>query len=450
MNRFKHLFFFVAVFFPAMQIAIGQQARAVDSTKMGWSFGGLPVVAFDSDMGLQYGALLHAFDYGDGSLYPAYKYTIKGEWSRTTKGGGVNQLFFDSEHVLPGIRLTADLCYLTEKAMDFYGFNGQSAWYFANKVDDSDENQAAGHYRSRVFYKHERKIFRTSIDFHGKTGLGKLKWLVGLGYMDVRVGTVDIDALNKGLDEADKLPKCSLVYDVYVETGVIPAEEKDGGKNLSAKLGLIYDSRDNEPNPMRGIWTEAVLLHAPGWMGPHHFQWTRLGLIHRQYLTLIRPVLSLAYRIGYQRTICGRTPFYLQPMMVNSYSAATNNDGLGGARTIRGVLRNRVVGDAVGYGNIELRWKFYRGRWFNQNVYLALNAFFDGGRVYRHITWDRSVDEFQLRGYIREDVDCMHLGTGGGFRIAINENFIVAFDYGKALKKMDGDKSMYINIGYLF
>ena len=33
------------------------------------------------------------------------------------------------------------------------------------------------------------------------------------------------------------------------------------------------------------------------------------------------------------------------------------NEGLGGVKTLRGVLRNRVIGDAFFMGNIELRWK---------------------------------------------------------------------------------------------
>jgi len=95
-----------------------------EKIKKGWTFGALPVVAYDADMGFQYGALAQFFDYGDGTIYPDYRHTFYVEVSRFTKGSGVNQIFYDSKYLIPNIRITADLDYLTEKALDFYGFNG--------------------------------------------------------------------------------------------------------------------------------------------------------------------------------------------------------------------------------------------------------------------------------------------------------------------------------------
>jgi len=46
--------------------------------------------------------------------------------------------------------------------------------------------------------------------------------------------------------------------------------------------------------------------------------------------------------------------------------------------------------------------------------------------------------------------DKLHSSVGAGLRIALNENFIVAFDYGFATNKQDGIKGLYINIGNLF
>ena len=45
------------------------------------------------------------------------------EWAHTTKGNDLLQLKYDSEYLIPGIRLTALARLETEKAMDFYGFN---------------------------------------------------------------------------------------------------------------------------------------------------------------------------------------------------------------------------------------------------------------------------------------------------------------------------------------
>ena len=45
----------------------------------------------------------------------------------------------------------------------------------------------------------------------------------------------------------------------YVTWGII-GKDSAGGINNFVKLGLIYDTRDNEPNPMHGIWDEAVMV----------------------------------------------------------------------------------------------------------------------------------------------------------------------------------------------
>ena len=76
----------------------------------GLSFGALPTVSYDADMGFQYGGLVSLYDYGDGNLYPSYKQMLKAEISRYTKGSGTNQLFYDARNLLPNhLRLSADL-----------------------------------------------------------------------------------------------------------------------------------------------------------------------------------------------------------------------------------------------------------------------------------------------------------------------------------------------------
>lgn len=106
--------------------------------KKGWTFGVLPSVAFNTDIGFQYGILTNFYNYGDGSTYPKYLQSIFLEFARTTKGSGINRFYFDSDQIIPNIRLTADVSYLTEKAMQFFGFNGYDAVYNSTWEDDTD------------------------------------------------------------------------------------------------------------------------------------------------------------------------------------------------------------------------------------------------------------------------------------------------------------------------
>lgn len=423
--------------------------RKTEKAKTGWNFGALPVVGYNSDIGFQYGALANFYQYGDGSIYPKYFHSIYMEISRTTKGGGINQLFYDSEHLIPGLRVTADLSYLTEKALDFYGFNGYDAVYNADWTDDSKDSSL---YKSRVFYKHERKLFRFALDFQGKFGDSHLLWLAGLAHLHVGTGPVDIERLNKGLSDKKKLPMIPGLYDKYVDWGLIKEGERKGGGVNYLKLGFVYDTRDNEPNPMHGIWTEALICTAPRFLANGNYGYTKLSIIHRQYFTLLREKLSLAYRLAYQGTISGRAPFFMQPYLISSYSQSTTIDGMGGARTLRGMLRNRAVGDGMAYGNLELRWKFYRTRAWNQNFYFGLNGFTDAGQVVDKIPVSlTSLSEGEnLNDYFDLDSEALHLTYGLGFRVAMNQNFILAVDYGLVADKRDGSSGVYVNLGYLF
>ena len=44
----------------------------------------------------------------------------------------------------------------------------------------------------------------------------------------------------------------------------------------------------------------------------------------------------------------------------------------------------------------------------------------------------------------------MHSSYGAGIRVVMNQNFIVAVDYGMALDERDGDAGLYIGLNYLF
>ncbi len=427
-----------------IRFSLGNDSIPGKNSKSGFSFGGVPVIAYDSDIGLKYGALLNIFHYGDGSIYPDYKHSIYLEWSRTTKGSGINQITYDSKYLIPGVRVSGELSYLTEKALDFYGFNGYKSYF---NHDYEDDDPANINYQSRVFYRQNRDLLRIRADFSGKLKNEHLGWILGLVHYNIALDTIDLDKLNSDQNENEKLPAINGgLYGLYKEWNIIPENQYYGGQSTLFKTGIVYDSRDNEPNPMKGIWTELLLLVDPGVFGGNSFSYGKYSFVHRQYFTLIPDQLSFAYRLGYQGTLFGTTPSYMLPFVFNA-GRYTDLNGLGGSKTIRGILRNRIVGEDMAYGNFELRWKFIRTILFNQNIYLALSAFTDMGMVtreYKINTQDADPN------YFPNTNESLHQSLGGGLRVALNENFIVACDYGYALKKDDGDTGLYINLNWLF
>jgi len=425
-----------------LQQSIYSQEEKQENTKKGWSFGLVPAVGFDSDVGYRYGGLINLYNYGDGTIYPNYLYSIYLEWSQTTRGNGKNVFTIDSKNLLPNqMRLTGEVSYHTEKNLDFYGFNGYEATYLPEILDTEDPS-----YVSRLFYRHQRKMLRITADVQGKiTDNNKLRWLIGYGFNNFEIAPIDVADLNKGKSDDEQLADTSIMVR-YVKDNIIQKDEKNGGNVGFAKLGIVYDSRDNEPNPMSGIWFEAFAIVAPKWLGTEaNYQFTKIVAIHRQYFTIIEENLSFAYRLAYQGTIAGRTPFYFQPYIISSFST---NDGLGGGSTMRGILRNRVVGEGIAYGNFELRWKFWHTTLFKQNLYFGLNGFFDSGMVVQKHKINYA--EIPQAYKIEEVTDKPHSSVGTGLRIAMNRNFILACDFGVALDKRDGTSGLYIGMGYLF
>ncbi|MEN8118852.1 MAG: BamA/TamA family outer membrane protein [Bacteroidota bacterium] len=420
--------------------------------KKGFSFGALPVVAYTSDIGFQYGALANFYHYGDGSRYPAYDHSLYVEWSRSTKGYGSNILRYDSERLIPNMRVTAEASYLTEKALDFYGFNGYNSIYNSDYEDHSDPNGI-----SRLFYRYERKVTKLKADFQGNIMGRKLRWLAGITYLGTKIATVDIDNINNGMDpnDEDYIATDASLYNLYSEWGVIKDSEKDGGGNASLKTGIVFDTRDNEPNPNKGMWTEALLFYGPSFLGYENSVASML-MLHRQYFTLLPERLTFAYRLAYQTKLTGDIPFYLLPYYIDSKNI---QDGFGGSKTMRGILRNRVVGNGVAMANFEFRLKVLKTVVFNQNLYIALSAFSDMGRVVDPYEIDLTnvpstyVIEgvnYSPREWFTSGQESWHMSYGAGVHFALNDNFIVAVDYGLAAKEEDGTSGLYIGLNFLY
>lgn len=441
----KELLFVVCFFLTSVLLA--QPEKKEELVKKNWNFGALPAITFDTDLGFQYGALVDLYNYGDGSRYPKYNHKLYFEVSRFTKGSGINRFYYDSDQLLKGLQTTFDLSYLSDQAYDFYGFNGYDALYQADWADDSSDG-----YVSRMFYKYDRKLFRFKGDIQGKLYGNHFRWITGWNFQNFKVGSVNIDKLNKGKDEEDKLPKTDGLYEKYKQWGIISGDEVDGGFVPTFKGGIVFDTRDNQPNPMKGVWTEAVIEVSPKILGAEG-SFSKLSLTHREYFTLVKNKLSLVYRLAYQSTIGGKVPFYYQSQVITSMMTGATSEGLGGGSTMRGILRNRVIGDGVFYGNIEARWKFVRFNFIKNNFYLGLNGFTDFGKVTKKLDVKSivgPVSSIPRSDYFSWDAEKMHYSYGAGLIIAMNENFVIAMDYGMAAKKQDGKSGFYMGLNYLF
>ena len=495
------LFIFVAVLAMSMQAAKKDKVQVTDSlgrkVKTGWNFGALPSVAFDADLGFQGGALANIYYYGDGSQYPEYIHSIYAEAAYTTKNYGIFRINYDSKYLIPNHRLTLDMTYQPDAMCDFYGYNGYQSIYNRDlhkwKKDQSKMGDPA-EYQSRAFYKYKRDLFRFAADMEG-TIYKNIKWNAGLGVLGYMIDECDIDMLN-GKNEFDpSLPLADQkamndnvegLYEKYVKWGIIDQAEAHGGWHPYLRAGLTYDSRDQRTCPTKGIYADAFFTYTAAFgeqatAGYNHLQF---NFNFRHYVPVYRDRVTFAYRVGTQNNIAGKSPFYMNTYLNTLFIQRVMYEGLGGANSLRGIMRNRILANGFAYANIELRTKVAKFDIGNQHFYIGLAPFFDLGVITQPYELDeaaikegylkdvaeallpsndpnRPVPPLQLGEYFALDeeghidqskVYMPHMAAGVGLKVAMNENFVLSVDWAMALDKQDNAKwaNFYIKMGYLF
>ena len=451
----------------AMFVALAAAVSAQDSANVrkGWTFGVLPSFAYDADLGLQLGALTNIYYFGDGAIYPEYYHSFYAEAATTSKHYGLFRLSYDSKYLIPGKRLSVDLTYLPDQMCDFYGFNGYATRFNPNYTDPESEE-----YISRAYYKMKRDLFRLSADIQGTIERPWL-WNVGAGLLYYNYGSVDVNRLNKyNKDEADNLPVgAPTLYDEYVALGYIPlygirmTELSHGNSSQGwhpyLHGGITFDTRDRQQNPRRGIHADAFLTYYAGLGDYSDCNNLKFNAAWRHYLPIIDKKLTFAYRLGTQLNVAGDSPFYLNTYLNQLYMQRVIYEGLGGANSIRGIMRNRILARGVAFANVEFRAQVAHFKIGKENFYIGLNPFMDAGMVVQ--PYDKVVsdpheallaDNISDDYYDESNLYRPHLSAGCGLKVAMNDNFVLSVDWATALNEQDNGKfsNIYIKMGYMF
>ncbi|MBR0539154.1 MAG: BamA/TamA family outer membrane protein [Bacteroidales bacterium] len=413
--------------------------------KKGWNFGPLPVVGFDADLGFQYGVTCDIFNYGDGSRYPRYDYKFNVEASRYTKGSGVFRFYSDMPYVVKDTKLFFDVTYFYAKKYEFFGFNGYEASSF-DPYAGIEGLKSGYHFINRNQFRFVGSMQRPFFD------VPNLYWTAGLAYYNTKVTPIDTIKMS---DYARQ----TTLYENYVNTGIIKEDEAHGGNTTQLRLGMVYDSRDHNSDPTKGIYAEATLVGAPDLIDRKGYSNLSYTFLWRQYIPVYKDKLTFAYRLGAQNRLAGKTPWYMINNLNTMFFQKMYTEGLGGSVTMRGVNRNGVLGEGFAFANLELRWRIVGFQFINQNWQVALNPFFDAGMVtqkYREteimnadnggiILHDNTFDSYS------GDKESIHMSAGCGLKLIMNRNLIVSVDLGKALDKRDGEKlKTFIGFNYIF
>jgi hypothetical protein len=202
----------------------------------------------------------------------------------------------------------------------------------------------------------------------------------------------------------------------------------DGGWNNLLKAGVVFDTRDYEPDPNSGVFVDATGEWSSKAIGSE-FNYVRLTLAARVYVSPFPKLtdLVLAARVVYSMQTT-TTPFFAMNTI-----ALTEQDqsGLGGENSLRGFREARFVGPVEAFSNLEIRWTFVRFDVLKQHFSLQAAPFFDVGRVFDRI-------DFALASW----KPC----GGGGVHIGWNQSTIVRVDAGFSSE----DWGLYIDFGMPF
>ncbi|MBQ3744143.1 MAG: hypothetical protein II858_09885 [Bacteroidales bacterium] len=425
--------------------------------KKGWSFGLLPTATFSVDNGFQAGAFGDVYNYGDGSTYPDPLHKISWEASYFTKSHRMRlYLAYDSKYLIPNMRINASVTYMNDPLYSFWGFNGPASlahlerpydYYWTNKTTDIN------------YYGMSRKMLRVLANVQGRI-TDNLNWAAGINFWNWQLGDMrDTGFKKEGGDTKYYYDKEATLYRDYQKFGIIHEDEKDGGKALELNAGFVFDTRDMEAAPNRGIWAEAYLN---GNVLDHRY--LKACVYFRHYIDIPIHIPAgdpvFAYRLAWQQTIAGETPVYMiqnNPLLVQRNMIS---EGFGSSNTIRGLRENRILAEGFAWANAELRVKLVNFKLFNQYFYIAVNPFFDAGvitKAYRTAELEAAslmnVATYMPFGniYDASRVGDFVYSAGGGLKIAMNQNFIVSVELAKCFyKPLDAGMWLGIGINYQF
>lgn len=455
--------------------AVGVSAQSdKDEVKTGWGWGAMPCATYSTDMGFQYGVFGDFYNYGDGSMYPNYKSKISYEVSHFTKGRTRLYLAYDNKTLIPGVRATVSATYIDDPLYNFYGFNG-AAQYLANDLE-SNKNYGGAVLDGSIslqdklfyglmgvdplaesvsYYYMNRNYLRLLADFQGNI-TPELRWAGGLGFWSYRMSDMNGDKYGYDVN--------STLYRHYKDYGVLKENELNGGNRLEIKAGIVYDSRDNEAAPNKGIWSELYLNGSPDLFGDG-FNYLKLSANFRHYITIPVGFIAagdpvFAYRLAYQGTVAGEAPFYVQQTISALILKQMVSEGLGSSNSIRGTRANRLIGDGYAWGNFELRVKLVDFKLFGQYFYLATNPFFDCGMIvqpYRveemsklpeiaDLALKAGYDVKDVAKYVTDQAGKFICTGGVGLKLAWNQNFIISAEVAHNFNQGIGDP-FWMSIG---
>ena len=398
----------------------------LNSKKEGISFAGVPDISSDPINGQGIGA--------EGAIYfngkrtdPFFAYTpYRAELNVAIFITNKSQKSIGLSLDIPYInntkwRLRAEAAYSIDPNQLFFGITEKSLKPLSYSTSSGVVNNASytdydnSLVGNKAFYNTYTKT-EAVVNVSGERSYleGKLRLLIGYEIASFNVST--------------PLNDSSLIRQQYNKGEIIGY-----GKNRISLLqsGIIYDTRNLETDPSRGIFAEITNELSLKVLGSQ-YNFNKVFLHVNGYYSIFPNILKktvLCGSFGISSTN-GNAPFFEYP---DAWSSQGDIDGLGGSKTLRGYKQARFAASVIQYADIELRIRFLQFKTLKQHFAFSAVPFFDEGGVWDNLSRINHLENLRT-------------SEGMGLRIVWNTNTVLRFDY--AISKED--KQFFFQLGHTF
>jgi hypothetical protein len=354
-----------------------------DDDKVGTETGILPLVGGDTDNGFGLGAIGSIANF-DGLSLP-YKWQLQFATFIATKSSPLSPSYEDAfvnliiPQLLEGrLRLEIRPSFTHETALRYYGLG--------NNVMAPQQTDPTRDFYSRL-HPQLQILTRWKLDEDSR-------WSV-LAASQYLYNRISFD------------PSSTLAMD----PGAYAVGVSEPHSVLRIETGIVYDSRDNEIAPNRGMFHSFEIRMSPHLGDAFPYQYEQADLQFRFYQT-VSPRNVLAFRLVGDGLL-GHVPFY-------ELARYEDTSAIGGSLAVRGVPGYEFYGKVKVFENVELRTRITRFKLWDRKFKFGIATFFDAGRLW---------SDFRN---VRPDLDGtglgLHFGTGMGIRLQQGRAFLVRAD----------------------
>ena len=419
-NWIKELFFiWLLSYFICLNISFSQ-----DSLKGRVSYGGVPILSYDNDLGFRYGGVLNYFKYDDSSFHYSENLFLRA--FNTTNNSFQIQSIYETDHLLKKSKVFIEASYLNDRSYDFLGFNGGES-----KVNQSHIDESHPDYIHHNYYKIHRELLRFRFDYQRYISSSRFRILSGITMNRYIIN------LNDSLNS---------LYNDYLQHKLIDSEEENGGYLNYISLGLIYEKRDNQMYCSNGNWFESFVIVSNKLISESSF--SKFILNWRIYRPFFKTKNILMFRTSIQTKMTGKVPSYFNSSFIDS---RLTQDGVGGAFNLRGFTRNSIATSGFGLINLELRRNFISLKHKRTIIDMDLSLFSDQSIILQKFNLNISHLPMKISNdYFHQDHPYYYSSVGIGGYFILNKNSVVSINYGVPLGFNSLKGALYIGSSFLF